>query len=94
MVEGNSIIKMEDITKVNGRIIRWMDTVSYIMKGVNWRMKEVGTKINLMDKEKYTMIIQCTYLYLLIIQTLMNWRIIGNIMKELSQEIQRRAEEE
>lgn len=51
------IIKMVDITKGNGKIIKWMDMVNSTMKVVSLPMKDNGLKTSLMALEKYTTII-------------------------------------
>ena len=48
MVVVNFIIKMVDIIKDNGKIIKWMDMVNYIIKVAKLLIKENGHKISLM----------------------------------------------
>ncbi len=78
----NSFIKMEVITKDNGKIIKWMDLEDFIMKEVNQPIRDIGLKINSMDSEKFIMIIQLRYNVDLILLISICSKIIGNIIKE------------
>ena len=49
--------KMEDIIKVNGKEIKCMVGVNYIMKAEDWHIKVIGVTTNSMDMEKFTTII-------------------------------------
>ena len=47
------ILKMVAITRVNGKTIKCMDSVNFIMKMVKLHMRVTGMTINSMDKEEF-----------------------------------------
>lgn len=58
MEEGDFTIKMEDITKANGKTTKWMALVNFITKGESLPTKVNGHKMSLMAWVKFIMIIQ------------------------------------
>jgi len=78
----NSFIKMEDIMKVNGKIIKWMAGENFIMKAENLHIKAIGVKTNFMVLEKYIMITLFKFNVDLILPILISLKIIGSIMRE------------
>jgi hypothetical protein len=79
----SSSIKMVDIMKDNGKIIKCMDGVNFSMKVENLHMKVIGNRMNFMVLVRYIMIIQFLLNVDLILLILIIWKIIGNFMKEL-----------
>lgn len=53
----NSTTKMEAIMKACGGTIKWTGGENYTMKVENLHIREIGSKINSTDMEKYLMII-------------------------------------
>ena len=81
--EESSIIKMEDIIKGNGKEIKCMVGVNYIMKAEDWHIKVIGVTTNSMDMEKFTTIILSPLNNLSITLTSIFWMTSGFITKEL-----------
>ncbi len=63
--------------------------VVIIMEQINQPIKVIGLKINLMEEVYFTMRIQEFLISVLIIEILMNYRIIGVFMKGILRWIQR-----
>ncbi len=89
----SSIIKMVDIIKEIGKIIKWMDLENCIIKEENQHIKDTGKKISFMDLEKYLMIILLSQIVDLISLILIIQKIIGNIMKDFQLKIPNKVEE-
>ena len=51
------IIKMEDAMRVNGKIIKCLDSENYTMKQEKWLIKDNGSKIIFMAVGSFTMIV-------------------------------------
>lgn len=81
MVAENFIIKMEDFTKVPGRIIRWTAMADSTMKEVNSLMKDTGFKMNSMAWVRSTTIILWSLGLRSTTQTLSFWRTTGSTMR-------------
>lgn len=80
---------MDLIMKVISSIIKCMVMVVIIMEQINQPIKVIGLKINLMEEVYFTMRIQEFLRSVLIIEILMNYRIIGVFMKGILRWIQR-----
>ena len=93
MEKESSSIKMVDIMRDNGRIIKCMDQADCSMREENQHMMEIGVKISLMDKEKYLMIIHNHQIVASILLTLITQKIIGSIIKECQSRIPKKEEE-
>jgi len=65
----------------SGRITKWMVLENCIMRVVNWLIKVVGLKMNLMVWVRFTMTTQLIFHSHLIIQISICLKIIGNTIK-------------
>ena len=72
---------MDLIMKEISLIIKCMVMDVIIMEQINQLIKVIGLKINLMEEVYFTMRIQEFLISVLIIEILMNYRIIGVFMK-------------
>ena len=78
---GFYIFKMEDTTKANGRMIKWMVLGNFIMKMVKLLTKVIGKMTNLMAKEEYTTVNLLLSKDSLITKIFPSWEIIGYTTK-------------
>lgn len=81
MVKENFIIKMEACMMAIGKIIRWKDSVRYIINLENLLIKVCGNKINFKAKENCTINTHIIYKETLIIKILIKQMSIGHTIK-------------
>ena len=82
MVMVNSHMLMVVFMKENGNLVRWKDTVNYIIQVKISHMKVSGKEMPLMEMEKFIMKNQVISKVNLILLILMNLMIIGIGLKE------------